>query len=95
MNATATSFGGFPEQQIHRYGRQIILPEIGGAGQRKLLDARVLLVGAGGLGSPNALYLGAATPTAWNSPTCTARWFTAPRTWAAARSSPPPKPSAT
>jgi len=60
MTAQTTTLGGFTDEQIHRYGRQIILPEIGGAGQRKLLDARVLLVGAGGLGSPNALYLGAA-----------------------------------
>ncbi|MBN8713652.1 MAG: molybdopterin-synthase adenylyltransferase MoeB [Xanthomonadales bacterium] len=43
-----------------RYARQIILPEVGEAGQQKLLDARVLLVGAGGLGAPAALYLAAA-----------------------------------
>jgi adenylyltransferase/sulfurtransferase len=60
MAAQTTTLGGFTDEQIHRYGRQIILPEIGGAGQRKLLESRVLLVGAGGLGSPNALYLGAA-----------------------------------
>lgn len=48
-----------PDQKI-RYARQVLLPEIGAAGQRKLLDARVLLVGAGGLGSPSALYLAAA-----------------------------------
>ena len=60
MTAQTTTLGGFTDEQIHRYGRQIILPEIGGAGQRKLLQSRVLLVGAGGLGSPNALYLGAA-----------------------------------
>lgn len=53
-------FGGFSEEQIRRYGRQIILPEIGGKGQRTLLDSKVLLVGAGGLGSPSALYLTAA-----------------------------------
>jgi molybdopterin/thiamine biosynthesis adenylyltransferase len=47
-----------PAQQ-RRYGRQILIPEIGQAGQRKLLDAKVLLIGAGGLGSPAALYLGA------------------------------------
>lgn len=54
-----SDFGGFSEESIRRYGRQIILPEIGGAGQKKLMESRVLLVGAGGLGSPNALYLAA------------------------------------
>lgn len=43
-----------------RYARQLALPEVGEAGQRRLMDARVLLVGAGGLGSPAALYLAAA-----------------------------------
>ncbi len=50
----------FTEEQVLRYSRHIILPKIGAAGQRKLLDARVLCVGAGGLGSPLALYLAAA-----------------------------------
>jgi adenylyltransferase/sulfurtransferase len=50
----------FTEEQIERYSRQIILPEVGGIGQAKLLAARVLVVGAGGLGSPVALYLAAA-----------------------------------
>jgi molybdopterin-synthase adenylyltransferase len=50
----------FTEEQIQRYSRQIILPEVGGKGQQKLREAKVLLVGAGGLGSPIALYLGAA-----------------------------------
>lgn len=48
------------EEQVFRYARHIILPEVGGEGQRKLLDAKVLVVGAGGLGSPAALYLAAA-----------------------------------
>lgn len=46
--------------QRRRYGRHLTLPEVGEAGQRALLDAKVLLVGAGGLGSPAALYLAAA-----------------------------------
>jgi adenylyltransferase/sulfurtransferase len=48
------------EQQIHRYARHIVLPEVGGKGQARLLSARVALVGAGGLGSAAALYLAAA-----------------------------------
>jgi adenylyltransferase/sulfurtransferase len=50
----------FTEEQVLRYSRHIILPGIGGEGQRKLLDAKVLCVGAGGLGSPIAMYLAAA-----------------------------------
>src|SRR5262245_17483367 len=46
--------------QRDRYGRHILLPEVGEAGQQKLLESRVLLLGAGGLGSPAALYLAAA-----------------------------------
>ncbi len=48
------------DAQIERYSRHILLKEVGVEGQEKLLKSRVLLVGAGGLGSPNALYLGAA-----------------------------------
>ena len=48
-----------PEQR-ERYSRHMLVPEIGQAGQEKLLDAKVLLLGAGGLGSPTALYLAAA-----------------------------------
>ena len=50
----------FTEQQMLRYARHIVLPEIGGIGQARLLAARVLLIGAGGLGSPLLLYLAAA-----------------------------------
>src|SRR5579864_1174294 len=50
----------FTPDQVARYARHLILPEVGGAGQRKLLNASVLLLGAGGLGSPAALYLAAA-----------------------------------
>ena len=48
------------DEQIDRYARHIILKEVGGAGQQKLLNTRVLVVGAGGLGSPVAIYLAAA-----------------------------------
>jgi molybdopterin/thiamine biosynthesis adenylyltransferase/molybdopterin converting factor small subunit len=47
-------------EQTQRYDRQIMIPQVGPAGQRKLLDAKVLIVGAGGLGSPAAVYLAAA-----------------------------------
>jgi sulfur-carrier protein adenylyltransferase/sulfurtransferase len=50
----------FSEDQVQRYSRHIILPNIGGAGQRRLLDSKVLVIGAGGLGSPILLYLAAA-----------------------------------
>ncbi|MDQ3412355.1 MAG: ThiF family adenylyltransferase, partial [Chloroflexota bacterium] len=48
-----------PDQR-RRYSRHLLIPEVGEAGQQKLLDAKVLLVGAGGLGSPAAFYLAAA-----------------------------------
>ncbi len=50
----------FTDQQMERYSRQIILKDVGGIGQEKLLNAKVFIVGAGGLGSPAALYLAAA-----------------------------------
>jgi sulfur-carrier protein adenylyltransferase/sulfurtransferase len=50
----------FTEDQVRRYARHVILPGIGGDGQRKLMDARVVVIGAGGLGSPAAMYLAAA-----------------------------------
>ena len=43
--------------QVQRYSRHIIMPQVGSKGQRKLLDAKVVIVGAGGLGSPVAIYL--------------------------------------
>jgi len=48
------------EQQVERYSRHILLPEIGGRGQQRLLEAKILVAGAGALGSPAALYLAAA-----------------------------------
>ncbi len=48
------------EDQIERYARHIILKEIGGAGQARLAESKVLVIGAGGLGSPVAMYLAAA-----------------------------------
>ena len=58
------SIGGnalsFTEEQIKRYSRHIILSQVGGKGQRRLLEASVLLIGAGGLGSPAGIYLAAA-----------------------------------
>ena len=52
--------GGLDEAQRVRYSRHVLIPEIGVAGQERLLAAKVLVVGAGGLGSPAALYLAAA-----------------------------------
>jgi adenylyltransferase/sulfurtransferase len=48
------------DAQLDRYARHIVLPEIGGAGQRRLLDAHVVVIGAGGIGSPAIQYLAAA-----------------------------------
>jgi adenylyltransferase/sulfurtransferase len=50
----------FTDDELHRYSRHILLKEVGAVGQAKLRAARVLIVGAGGLGSPLALYLAAA-----------------------------------
>ncbi len=51
---------GFNEEQIERYSRNIILAEVGPEGQERICQAKVLIIGAGGLGSPAALYLAAA-----------------------------------
>jgi len=48
------------EEQIERYSRHIILEQVGGGGQEKLLSSKVLIIGAGGLGAPAGLYLAAA-----------------------------------
>jgi molybdopterin-synthase adenylyltransferase len=50
----------FTKSQLDRYARHIILPGVGAAGQKKLLESKVLVIGAGGLGSPILLYLAAA-----------------------------------
>jgi sulfur-carrier protein adenylyltransferase/sulfurtransferase len=62
-SATDTDRETLPEldgDELRRYGRHLVLPEVGTDGQRRIKGARVLLVGAGGLGSPAALYLAAA-----------------------------------
>lgn len=51
---------GFTEEELKRYSRHILLPEIGGKGQKKIKAAKVLVIGTGGLGSPVAYYLAAA-----------------------------------
>jgi adenylyltransferase/sulfurtransferase len=58
--ATETATPELTSEEVQRYSRHLILPEVGLDGQRKLKAARVLCVGAGGLGSPAALYLAAA-----------------------------------
>lgn len=50
----------FSEEEIKRYSRHILLPEVGGKGQKKINNAKVLMVGAGGLGAPVGYYLAAA-----------------------------------
>ncbi len=50
----------FTNEQLERYSRHIILKEVGAKGQKKLLNAKVLIIGAGGLGAPVAMYLAAA-----------------------------------
>lgn len=58
--AAAPRKSGFSEAELERYARHIVLREVGGPGQRKLKDARVLVIGAGGLGAPVLTYLAAA-----------------------------------
>jgi len=57
MTQTETKTQALTPYQVQRYSRHIIMAQVGSAGQRKLLDAKVLIVGAGGLGSPIAIYL--------------------------------------
>ncbi|MEM1980204.1 MAG: ThiF family adenylyltransferase, partial [Candidatus Caldarchaeum sp.] len=56
MRALTTETVSLSFEEIKRYGRHLIIPEVGMAGQKKLKSARVLVVGAGGLGSPISLY---------------------------------------
>jgi molybdopterin/thiamine biosynthesis adenylyltransferase len=55
-----TAMIDFSDEQLERYSRQILLPEVGVEGQARIMQGRVLVIGAGGLGSPAALYLAAA-----------------------------------
>ena len=57
MTQTQTQPLSLTPDQVKRYSRHIIMPQVGSRGQRKLLEAKVLIVGAGGLGSPSAVYL--------------------------------------
>ncbi len=58
--ARGSSWMTFSDEEVERYARHLVLREIGGPGQQKLKAASVLIVGAGGLGAPSALYLAAA-----------------------------------
>ena len=55
--ATKTPSLALTPYQVNRYSRHIIMPQVGSVGQRKLIDAKVLMIGAGGLGSPISIYL--------------------------------------
>ena len=60
MDITLQKIDGLDAEEIKRYDRQMILPEVGSEGQLKLKKSKVLIIGAGGLGSPAAMYLAGA-----------------------------------
>jgi adenylyltransferase/sulfurtransferase len=60
MNAFHATLDGFTRTEVERYSRQLVLPEIGPEGQRKLKNAKAVIIGAGGLGIPASAYLAAA-----------------------------------
>ncbi|MCA9936608.1 MAG: ThiF family adenylyltransferase, partial [Anaerolineales bacterium] len=60
IDPTAVAHTQLSHEEVQRYSRHLIMPEVGMAGQKKLKAASVLLIGAGGLGSPLAMYLAAA-----------------------------------
>ena len=87
----------FTNEQIERYSRHIILKEVGVKGQKKLLNAKVLIIGAGGLGAPAAMYLaaagvgtiGIADADEVDLSNLSGRSFMPPLMWARQRYSPP------
>jgi hypothetical protein len=79
----------FTQDEIKRYSRHLIMPEVGMEGQRRLKNASVLAIGAGGLGSPLAMYLTAAGVGQSSSRTCSGRSSTRRRTSAGRSSSQP------
>ncbi|MCH7489020.1 MAG: molybdopterin-synthase adenylyltransferase MoeB [Chloroflexi bacterium] len=56
-NVSAAQGGALTPEQVTRYSRHIIMPQVGSTGQRKIIGSKVVIIGAGGLGSPVALYL--------------------------------------